>query len=120
MINSIYYPATTKRVWFINGRRVKGMDKKFDIVMRTGKTIDMMAEIENLQEVYFQDLQASVNSFDTYAEVSEETRNDLIRVRTVLATFEMLGYIDNAECSAMLDAAAEQRDSILKGLIKDE
>ena len=92
------------------------MDKKFDVVLRTGKTIDMLAEIENLQEVYYHDLQASIDSFDTYAEVSEETRNDLLRVKTVLATFEMLGYIDNAECHAMLQAASEQRNSILEGL----
>lgn len=92
------------------------MDKKFDVVLRTGKTIDMLAEIENLQEVFYHDMQASVSSFDTYEEVIEETRNDLLRVKTVLATFEMLGYIDNAECHAMLQAVNEQRKSVLEGL----
>lgn len=92
------------------------MDKKFETILRTGKTINMLAEIENLQEAYYKDLQASVDSFDTYEEVSEETRNDLTKVRAVLSTFELLGYIDNAECEAMFQAAAEQRSTILEGL----
>lgn len=92
------------------------MDKKFETILRTGKTIDMLTEIENLQEAYYKDLQASVDSFDTYEEVSEETRNDLIKVRTVLATFELLGYIDNVEFEAMFQAAAEQRIKILEEL----
>lgn len=120
MINSIYYPATTKRVWFINGRRLKGMDKKFNVVMRTGKTIDMLAELETLQEVYYQDLQASVNSFDTYYDVSNETRNDLIKVKTALSVFELLGYIDHVEYDAMFEAASQQRTTLLEGLTKNE
>ena len=92
------------------------MDKKFETILRTGKTIDMMAEVENLQEAYYLDLQLSVDSFDTYHEVSEETRNDLTKVRTVLATFEQLGYISHEEFEAMSEAAAEQRNAILEGL----
>ena len=116
MITKIYYPATNTHVWFRNGRRLKTMDKKFDTILRSGKTIDMLAEIENLQEAYYRDLQASIDAFDTYEEVSEETRNDLTKVRAVLSTFELLGYIDNAECEDMFQAAAEQRNSILEGL----
>lgn len=97
------------------------MDKKFEAILRTGKTIDMLTEIENLQEAYYCDLQASIDSFDTYAEVSEETRNDLTKVRNVLSTFELLGYISNAECEAMLQAAAEQRKAVLEALeVKSE
>lgn len=116
LITKIYYPATNTHVWFRNGRRLKTMDKKFETVLRSGKTIDMLAEIEILQEAYYRDLQASIDSFDTYTEVSEETRNDLIKVRAVLSTFELLGYIDNSECEAMFQAASEQRESILRGL----
>lgn len=92
------------------------MDKKFERILRTGKTIDMLTEIENLQEAYYRDLQASIDAFNTYEEVSEETRNDLTKVRTVLATFELLGYIDVNEYTAMSEAAAEQRESVLRGL----
>lgn len=92
------------------------MDKKFETILRTGKTIDMLAEIELLQDNYYRDLQLSVDSFDTYDEVSEETRNDLTKVRTVLATFELLGYIEHAEFEAMSEAAAEQRETVLEGL----
>ena len=92
------------------------MDKKFETILRTGKTVDMLSEIEQLQEAYYLDLELSVKSFDTYYEISEETRNDLIKVRTVLATFEMLGYISHEEFEAMSQVASDQRLSILEGL----
>lgn len=95
------------------------MDKKFETILRTGKTIDMLSEIELLQEAYYQDLQISVDSFDTYDEISEETRNDLTKVRTTLAAFELLGYISHEEFEAMSEAASEQRLTILKELSDD-
>ncbi len=116
MITKIYYPATNTHVWFRNGRRLKTMDKKFETVLRSGKTIDMLAEIENLQEAYYRDLQLSVDSFDTYDEVSEETRNDYGKIYAVLSTFELLGYISHDEFGAMIEAASEQRISVLKAL----
>lgn len=95
------------------------MDKKFETILRTGKTVDMLSEIELLQENYYRDLQLSVDSFDTYDEVSEETRNDLTKVRTTLAAFELLGYISHEEFEAMNEAAYAQRITILKELSDD-
>ena len=92
------------------------MDKKFETVLRSGKTIDMLAEIENLQEAYYHDLQASVDSFDTYDEVSNETWHDLKKLQITLSTFELLGYIDKNEYEAMHEAACDQRKTILWSL----
>ena len=92
------------------------MDKKFNVIMRTGKTIDMFSEIEDLQAKYLSDLRASVDAFETYGEVSEETFNDLNSLRGTLSLFVMLGYLFDEEYEEMIKEAEIQRKNILKEL----
>lgn len=92
------------------------MKEEFNTIVRSGKQFDMYREIENLQAEYYNDLQASVDSFDTYYEVSKETFNDYMSVKRTLLLFAKLGYLYNDEAEDMIRVAKEQRDSILEGL----
>lgn len=96
------------------------MKEQFNTIMRTGKQMDMYAEIELLQAKYKEDLQASVDSFDTYFEVSNETYNDFKSVEQTLNLFAMLGYLYRDEAEDMIQVAREQRLTLLDALEGEE
>ena len=95
------------------------MDKHFTTIMRKGKEIDMFSEIEDLQDKYLSDLQASVDAFETYDEVSVETYSDLMSLSSTLSVFNMLGYLLDEEYADMLTVAKEQRYAVLGGLSRE-
>lgn len=92
------------------------MDKKFNTIMRSGKTIDMFSEIEDLQAKYLADLSASVQTYNTYEEVSNATYDDFLSVKKTISTFEILGYLFKEEAAAMIDAAHNERMEKLDAL----
>lgn len=92
------------------------MDKKFNSVMRSGKTVDMFSEIEDLQAQYSADLSASVQTYNTYEEVSNATYEDFLSVKMTISTFEMLGYLFKEEAAAMIEAAHNERMEKLDAL----
>ena len=92
------------------------MKEQFNTIMRTGKQMDMFAEIELLQAKYTEDLQASVDSFDNYFDISNETYNDFKSVEQTLNLFAMLGYLYRDEAEDMIQVAKEQRITVLDAL----
>ena len=92
------------------------MDKNFNTIIRKGVQLDMYREIEDLQAEYNADLQASVNAYDLYDEVANETANDFARVEKVLRVFEHLGYLYRDEANDMIQVAREQRLKVLEEL----
>ena len=92
------------------------MDKKFNSVMRSGKTIDMFSEIEDLQAQYSADLSASVQAYNTYVEVSNATYEDFLSVKKTISTFELLGYLFKEEAEDMIEAAHNERMEKLDAL----
>ena len=94
------------------------MDKNFNTIIRKGVQLDMFREIENLQAEYTADLQASVNAFDLYDEVANETANDFARVEKALRIFEHLGYLYRDEADDMIQVTREQRLKVLEELSK--
>lgn len=92
------------------------MDKKFNTIWREGKKLDMFQAIEELQAKYYHDLQACVDSYDTYEGVSDATWNDYMSVKGTIEMFQMLGYLYVDEAEDMIQVAREQRKSVLEGL----
>lgn len=92
------------------------MDKKFNTIWREGKKLDMYQAIEELQAKYYHDLQASVDSYDTYDGVSDATWNDFMAVKGTLEMFQMLHYLYRDEAEDMIQVAREQRKAILENL----
>ena len=94
------------------------MDKQFKAILRTGAKLDMFREIEELQETYYHDMQASIDAYENYDEVSSETYGDYRCACKTLETFGRLGYLFPEEVRAMKSAIWEQRLTVLKGLEK--
>lgn len=92
------------------------MDAKFNTIWREGKKLNMYDEIETLQAKYTHDLQASVDSYDSYEVVSDATWEDYMSVKRTLEMFQMLGYLYLDECEGMIDVAREQRKTLLEAL----
>lgn len=95
------------------------MDKLFKEIPRTGIEIDMYATIEELQEQYKADLQATITSFDDYESIIHETYNDYLAVSKTLAVFHRLGYLFEEEYTEMKSVAYEQRKTVLEGLSRE-
>lgn len=93
------------------------MDKKFNTIMRSGKSIDMFSEIEDLQAQYSADLSASVQTYNSYEEVSNATYEDFLSVKKTISIFEMLGYLFKDEAADMIEAAHNERMEKLDELI---
>ena len=90
-------------------------------VIRRGKDIDMNEQIAAWDTEYYIALQASINAFSYYSEVSEETRNDFNTMREVIRAYQRLGYLDQEEADKLIDEAADIRMEMLKDLeVSDE
>lgn len=92
------------------------MDKKFNTIMRAGKTIDIKSEIEDLEATYRGDLEGTLDAYNSYERISDETFNDFLNLKKVITTFEMLGYLYKDEAADMIDYAAQLRLEYLDSL----
>ena len=85
-------------------------------VLRSGKTVDMEAFLGELDSRYLYDLKATIGSFETYDEVSNETYGDLYRTIGKLEILLKLGYLSKEEYDAMVETAQDMRKVALKEL----
>ena len=85
-------------------------------VIRKGKDIDMNEQIAAWETEYRIALQATINAFSLYLEVSEETRNDFNNLREVIRAYQRLGYLDQEEADQLIDEAAAIREEVLSEL----
>ena len=85
-------------------------------VIRKGKDIDMNEQIASWETEYRIALQATINAFSLYLEVSEETRNDFNTMREVIRAYQRLGYLTQEEADQLIDEAAEIRAGALSEL----
>lgn len=85
-------------------------------VIRKGKDIDMNEQIAAWETEYRIALQATINAFSLYLEVSEETRNDFNTMREVIRAYQRLGYLTQEEADQLIDEAAEIRAEVLSEL----
>ncbi|MBO7734804.1 MAG: hypothetical protein J6S67_19750 [Methanobrevibacter sp.] len=90
------------------------MNGQFNTIFREGKRLDMMKQIEDLQEEYIDNLNASIETNRFYA--SDETYNDCLTVKRVLYAFYIMGYLYHDEYEDMCKVADDLRLIKLKEL----
>lgn len=93
------------------------MDKLINTCMRTGRQIDIIKALEDLQLEYTSDLEASVQTYQSYEKVSEATYDDFLAVKKTLMMFDKLGYLYKDEVQDMIEAAQNERLNKLDQLI---
>ena len=93
------------------------MDKKLsNAYLRIGRTIDMESFLGELDSLYLADLNGTIESYDTYEEVANETLNDLVVTSARLSLLHRLGYLDEEERREMEKTAQEMRLKKLEAL----
>lgn len=88
----------------------------YDLYIRKGKDVNVAEQMDNLERAYVIDLQASIDSFDDYEMISQETHSDLNAVKKCLQIYHDLGYIDKEELKLMEAYAEHKRKSMLEVL----
>ena len=73
------------------------MDGKFNSIIRKGVQLDMYHVIEDLQDEYCENLNASLTMSEDYNKVSDETLNDCLNVKRVLFAYCSMGYLYREE-----------------------
>ena len=88
----------------------------YDLYIRKGKDVNVAEQMDNLERAYVIDLQASIDSFDDYDAISQETHSDLCAVNKCLQIYHDLGYIDKEELKLMQAYAEHKRKTMLEAL----
>ena len=91
------------------------MDNLIDLIdvnsyeMRKGKTVNMTELLEQFDHEFEIDLTASISANDSYEAVSNETFNDLLKVKAKLYLLFELDYLTHTEYEAIAGVAEEMR-----------
>lgn len=85
-------------------------------VMRKGNKINMEEFLGTLDSSYIADLDASIEAYDDYFSVADETYNDYKVICGKLEVLHKLGYLDEIELNEMRQTAAEMRMKRLEAL----
>ena len=94
--------------------------EKSSRVMRKGDKVNMDELLGELDSLYLADMDATISTYQTYEEVSNETYNDFKVVCASLEMLFLLKYIDAKELLEMRQTAAEMRLKKLEELIDEE
>lgn len=96
------------------------ISKRLDTNFRAGFRLNMPDLLQDLEDQYRASLKATVDNFDFYDEVSNETFNDASIMKAQLALLVKTGYLDQAECEAMIQVVDMIRMNILKDMKGEE
>ena len=92
---------------------MKTMSKCLDYNLRDGKVVNIVEMLDNWTGMYQAALEASIDAYDTYDEVANETFNDEVKIVSNINVLEVLGYIDNEEATEMRKLASDTRMQML-------
>lgn len=96
------------------------MKNNLDFNVRAGKHVDMVEMLDRFEKTYEHNLESTIQSYDSYEEISNETYSDLTVCVTCLRLLEELGYIEKDELDSMTVYAEEMRLRMLKELEEGE
>lgn len=85
-------------------------------IYREGKKLEMYKLLDELEAQYTADLKSSVDTYNSYEEVSNETFNDLHALKMTLKIIQILGYLSPEEVEGMEEVAEEMRSQALAAM----
>jgi len=95
------------------------MDKCFNMNFRQGFRIEMINFMEELQQEYERELDATIQTYTDYDNVSAECYNDNLIMNGKLVMLEKTGFINEDELAELLEKASDIRISKLEKLEKE-
>ena len=95
------------------------INKRLNYNFRAGYRLNMSDVLQDLEDKYRTSLKATVDSFESYDELSNETFNDAAIMKGQIGLLVITGYIDEEEANAMIQVVDEIRLNILNNLEKE-
>ena len=95
------------------------VNKRLNVNFRAGYRLNILDILQNLEDKYRSNLKATVDCFDGYEEISNETLNDNQIFIAELHVLYTCGYINEDELESMVSIADDIRMNILKNLEKE-
>lgn len=92
------------------------MKEMLDYNIRVGKHINIVDELDELEATLRADLKGTIDAYETYDEVSNETLNDLIVFNTIIRMMGKFGYLDEEEEVKICQQGASIRRDYLEKL----
>ena len=107
------------KVFLQKGKTLARIEENLNINFRQGFRIEIMKFLSDIESEYFRNLESTFMYFDTYDDISNESRDDLIHVEIKLEMLKELGYINEDELESMKNYAESMRDNRLQKLEKE-
>lgn len=95
------------------------INKRLNYNFRAGYRLNMSDVLQDLEDKYRTSLKATVDSFESYDEISNETFNDAAIMKGQIGLLVITGYIDEEEANAMIQVVDDIRLNILNNLEKE-
>lgn len=95
------------------------INKRLNYNFRAGYRLNMNDVLQDLEDKYRSSLKATVDSFEFYDDVSNETFNDAAIMKGQIGLLVTTGYLDEEEAKAMIQVVDDIRMNILKELKKE-
>lgn len=95
------------------------VNKRLNVNYRAGYRLNILDVLQELEDKYRTCLSTTLDSFESYEEVSNETYNDACIFKAELGLLLVTGYINEDELDAMIPIVDEIRLDILKNLEKE-
>lgn len=95
------------------------VNKRLNVNFRTGYRLNILDILQDLEDKYRSNLKATVDCFEGYEEISNETINDNQIFIAELHVLLTCGYINEDEFEVMVPIADKIRMNILENLEKE-
>ena len=98
---------------------MNNFNDKLNINWRAGYRVDIVTILDDMEDKYSQFLKNTVECFDDYDSISNETFSDFSSLASQFELMKKLGYLDEDECDELINCAEEMRFDILENLEKE-
>lgn len=95
------------------------VNKRLNVNFRAGYRLNILDVLQDLEDKYRSNLKATIDWYDNYDEISNETFNDNQIFIAELHVLYTCGYINEDEFESMVPIADDIRMNILKNLEKE-
>lgn len=95
------------------------VNKRLNVNFRAGYRLNILDILQDLEDKYRSNLKATIDCYDNYDEISNETLNDNQIFIAELHVLYTCGYINEDEFESMVPIADDIRMNILKNLEKE-
>ena len=103
----------------MKGREKMNVNKRLNVNFRAGYRLNVIEVLQEMEDKYRTMLKMTVDNFEFYDDISNETYNDAIVFKAELGVLLITGYLNEDEVEAMNPIVDQIRMEILSKLEKE-